>query len=87
MNFYGTEKYKQMLNQFDEKIFSKCDMTAPTREKILGDGFVLKCYYYADEQEGYIRYIPYDGEICRLYQNQELVFEWKISVGIHEWQV
>ena len=81
MNFYGTEKYKQMLNQFDEKIFSKCDMTAPTREKILGDGFVLKCYYYADEQEGYIRYIPYDGEICRLYQNQELVFEWKNISG------
>lgn len=77
MNFYGSEKHQRLLKQVEQNIFSKCDMTTPTSEEVLDYGYILKRYYCTDGQEGNIRYFPYDGEICRLFQNENLIFEWK----------
>lgn len=77
MNFYASEKFQHLLNQLDQQIFSKCDMTTPTSEDILGDNFIVQRYYCTDGQEQNIRYAPTDGEICRLFKNDELIFEWK----------
>lgn len=81
MNFYGSEKFQHLLNQLDQQIFSKYDMNTPTSEDVLGDDFIVKRYYCTDGQEENIRYAPADGEICRLFKNGELIFEWKNISG------
>lgn len=77
MNFYGSKEYEMLLESLDRQVFSRCDFSAPTDVKRLDDDYYVKRYYYADieNQEPYCA--PVDGEICRLYKNDEFVFEWK----------
>ena len=81
MNYYGTEKYKERMKDLDEQIFSKIRFDEPEREKELGSGYTVRYYYYADEQNCKPGYAPVDGEICRLFKDDSLIFEWKNTDG------
>lgn len=50
MNYYGTEKYKERMKMLDESIFSRIMFDEPKREKELESGYLVRYYYYADEE-------------------------------------
>ena len=77
MNYYGTEKYKERMKMLDESIFSRIMFDEPEREKELESGYLVRYYYYADEENCKPGYAPVDGEICRLFKDDNLIFEWK----------
>ena len=81
MNYYGTEKYMQRISELDDKVFSKIDFSESEREKELDNGYSVKYYYYADEDNCKPGWAPEDGEICRLYHNEQPIFEWKNTDG------
>lgn len=81
MNYYGTEKYKERMKNLDEQVFSKIRFDEPEREKELESGYLVRYYYYADEENCKPGYAPVDGEICRLFKNDKLIFEWKNTDG------
>jgi len=81
MNYYGTEKYKENMRILDEQIFSKIRFDEPDREKELESGYSVRYYYYADEENRKPGYAPVDGEICRLFKDDRLIFEWKNTDG------
>ena len=81
LNYYGTEKYKENMKKLDEQIFLKICLDEPDREKELGSGYSVKYYYFADEENCKPGYAPVDGEICRLFKDDQLVFEWKNMDG------
>ena len=51
MNYYGTEKHKEDMKKLDEQIFSKIRFDKPEREKELESGYIVRYYYYADEEK------------------------------------
>ena len=81
MNYYGTEEYYNQIKDLDKKIFSKIVFDEPERVKELENGYCVKYYYYADEENCLPGHAPVDGEICRLFLNEEMVFEWKNTDG------
>ena len=81
MNYYGTEEYKSRMKDLEEQVFSKISFAEPDRIKELESGYSIKYYYYADEEHCLPGHAPVDGEICRLYKNNEMVFEWKNTDG------
>ena len=81
MNYYGTDDYIRHINELEIQIFSKIDFQKPDRVSQLENGFCVKYYYYADEENRVSGCAPVDGEICRLYANEELVYEWKNTYG------
>ena len=81
MNYYGTDKYKENMRKLDEQIFSKIRFDEPERKKDLGEGYSVRYYYYADEENRKPGYAPVDGEICRLFKDDEQIFEWKNTDG------
>ena len=81
MNYYGTEKYKERMKMLDEYIFSRIMFDEPEREKELESGYLVRYYYYADEENCKPGYAPVDGEICRLFKDDNLIFEWKNTDG------
>ena len=81
MNHYGTEEYRQRMKKMEERVFSRIVFDEPDRTKTLEEGYSVKHYYYADEEHRLPGHAALDGEICRLYKNDELVFEWKNTDG------
>ena len=81
MNYYGTKEYKSYMEEFERRIFSKIQFDDYERIKELGEGYSVKYYYYADEENRKPGHAALDGQICRLYKNDELVFEWKNTDG------
>ena len=81
MNYYGTEKYNERMKMLDESIFSRIMFDEPEREKELESGYLVRYYYYADEENCKPGYAPVDGEICRLFKDDNLIFEWKNTDG------
>ena len=81
MNYYGTDKYKERMEMLDESIFSRIMFDEPEREKELESGYLVRYYYYADEENCKPGYAPVDGEICRLFKDDNLIFEWKNTDG------
>ena len=75
MNYYGTEKHKEDMKKLDEQIFSKIRFDKPEREKELESGYIVRYYYYADEENCKPGYAPVDGEICRLFKGDKQIFE------------
>lgn len=75
MNFYNSKKYNQIIKCLDEKVYSKCDLTTPTREVMLDDDYSIKYYYYEDKISGQ------SGEVCKLYKDDRMIFEWKNIYG------
>ena len=71
MNFYGSEEYNKLIQDLDKKIYSKCDLTKETNKKVLNDNYSIKYYYYKDIDSNK------DGEICRLYKDEKMIYEWK----------
>lgn len=82
MNFYGTDKYKQLIESLNKQVYSKCDLSKPTREKILDEVYSIKYYYYADIENKEEGYAAIDGEICQLYKNEKQIYEWKNIDGM-----
>ena len=81
MNFYGTDKYYKRMNDLDRQIFSKIRFDEPDRIKELDNGYCVKYFYYADEENCLPGHAPVDGEVCRLFKNDEMIFEWKNTDG------
>ena len=81
MNYYGTEKYDRKISDLNDRIFSKIDFSEIEREKELENGYSVKYYDYADEENCKPGWAPESGEICRLYHNEIMVFEWKNTDG------
>ena len=81
MNYYGTGKYIEEMKKLDDQVFSKIRFDEPEREKELESGYLVRYYYYADEENCKPGYAPVDGEICRLFKNDKLIFEWKNTDG------
>jgi hypothetical protein len=81
MNYYGSDKYKEDMKKLDEQIFSKIRFDEPEREKDLGSGYLVRYYYYADEANCKPGHAPVDGEICKLFKEGGMVFEWKNTDG------
>ncbi|MBQ8913732.1 MAG: hypothetical protein IJ054_06790 [Lachnospiraceae bacterium] len=81
MNYYGTDKYYKKIKNLDKQIFSKIMFDEPDRVKDLDGGYYVKYYYYADEENCLPGHAPVDGEVCRLFKNEEMVFEWKTTDG------
>ncbi|MBO4473886.1 MAG: hypothetical protein J5750_03125 [Clostridiales bacterium] len=81
MNYYGTEEYKKEMEVLEEQIFSKIRFTEPDRVRELEDGYRVEYYYYADEEHRLPGHAPVDGEICRLFRNEEQIYEWKNTDG------
>lgn len=81
MNYYGTDKYYKRMKNLDKQIFSKIMFDEPDRVKDLDGGYYVKYYYYADEENCLPGHAPVDGEVCRLFKNEEMIFEWKNTDG------
>ena len=81
MNYYGTGKYIEEMKRLDEQVFSKIRFDEPEREKELESGYLVRYYYYADEENREPGHAPVDGEICRLFKDDRMVFEWKNTDG------
>lgn len=81
MNYYGTDKYYNQMQELDKQVFSKVLFDEPERVKDLVNGYCVKYYYYADEENRLPGHAPVDGEICRLFHYEEMVFEWKNTNG------
>ena len=81
MNYYGTKEYKSYMEEFERRIFSKIKFDDYERIKELGEGYSVKYYYYADVENQKPGHAALDGQICRLYKNDELLFEWKNTDG------
>ena len=77
MNFHGTKEYLDIIKGLDERIFSKVNMDTPDRVRELRDGYIIKYYYYVDEENCSPDRAPEDGEICRLYKETDMLYEWK----------
>ena len=77
MNYYGTDQYKEYVKKLDEQVFSKTKFREPDRVKELESGYCIKFYFYEDKDNCKPGYAPASGEICRLYHNGRMVFEWK----------
>ncbi len=78
MNFYGTNKYNEMINDKTSRIFSKCNLLSPTESIKLNDIYSLKYYFYKDNEDISHEYArDLRGAICRLYKNDKNIFEWK----------
>ena len=75
MNFYGSEEYNQLIKELDKLVYTKCNLLKPTNEVELDDEYSIKYYYYKDIDSNK------DGEICRLYKDDDLVYEWKNIYG------
>ena len=75
MNYYGSEEYNQLIKELDKLVYSKCNLTKDTSKKVLDDNYSIKYYYYKDLDSNK------DGEICRLYKDDDLVYEWKNIYG------
>ena len=75
MNYYGSEEYNQLIKELDKLVYSKCNLTKETSKKVLDDNYSIKYYYYKDIDSNK------DGEICRLYKDDDLVYEWKNIYG------
>ena len=75
MNYYGSEEYNKLIQDLDKKVYSKCDLTKETNKKVLDDNYSIKYYYYDDQDSGV------DGEVCRLYKDDNLIYEWKNIYG------
>lgn len=80
MNYYGTDEYKKEIELLDRQVFCKCNTSEPTEVTELEDSYVLKVYSYEEikKESGYVA-VRIKGSICRLYQNDRLVFEWKCT--------
>ena len=81
MNYYGTSEYYDRIKDLEEKVFSNITFGEPDRMKELQFGYSVKYYYYADDDNRIPGHAPVDGEICRLYVNEELIYEWKNTDG------
>ena len=81
MNYYGTDKYYEDMEEYEKRIFSKMVFDEAERVRELEDGYSVKYYYYADEENCLPGHAPLDGEICRLCKNEEVIFEWKNTDG------
>ena len=71
MNYYGSEEYNQLIKELDKLVYSKCNLTKETSKKVLDDNYSIKYYYYKDIDSSK------DGEICRLYKDKKMIYEWK----------
>ena len=71
MNYYGSEEYNQLIKELDKLVYSKCDLLRPTNEIELDDNYSIKYYYYKDIDSSK------DGEVCRLYKDKKMIYEWK----------
>ena len=81
MNDYGMDPCKQKMKRLDEQVFSKIKLAGPDRVRELDSGYRIEYFCCADEDPGLPGHAAADGEICRLYQNGELLFEWKHTDG------
>ena len=81
MNYYGTDKYYKRMADLDKQIFSKIKFGEPNRIKELDDRYSVKYFYYADEENCLPGHAPVDGEVCKLFKNGEMIFEWKNTDG------
>lgn len=77
MNFYGSAKYKALIESLEAQVFSKLDLSSPTGKEQLDDDYYVMRYYYADVENQKPGCAPVDGELCRLFKNGEFVYEWK----------
>ena len=71
MNFYGSEEYNQLIKELDKLVYTKCNLLKSTNEVELDDEYSIKYYYYKDIDSNK------DGEICRLYKDEKMIYEWK----------
>ena len=80
MNYYGTDEYKKEIERLDKEAFCKCSLSEPTYSEELDSGYVLKVYSYEEitKEQGFAA-VRVKGSICRLYQNDNLIFEWKCT--------
>lgn len=79
MNYYGTDEHKRQMEELDKGIFSKLSLEAADREKVLENGYVIK--FYVADNDHQMGCTPENAEVCRLYRDNELIFEWKKIYG------
>lgn len=70
MNYFGTDKYYKRMMDLDQQIFSRISFNEPDRIRELDNGYCVKYYYYADEENCILGPAPVDGEICSKWMNQ-----------------
>lgn len=75
MNYYDSEEYNQLIKELDKLVSSKCNLIKETNKKVLYDNYSIKYYYYEDKDSGKA------GEICRLYKEDNFIYEWKNIYG------
>lgn len=81
MNYYGTEAYNKRISELDDRMFSGIDFSAADREKELENGYSVRYYDYAYEENRKPGWAPENGEICRLYHSGKIIYEWKNTDG------
>ena len=81
MNYYETDAYRQKVNLLEAQLFSKNCPDEPERVTELENGYRVTYDYYSDTQHCLPGYAPAEGEICRFYHQNELVFTWKNTYG------
>ena len=77
MNYYDTEEYKNRIHLLEDQVFSKISFENIDRVIKLTSGYTIKCFRFIDKEGSKPGFAPVDGEICRLYHNDIMVFEWK----------
>ena len=75
MNYFGTDEYIKRVKALDELVFSQISFAEPERVTELEGSFYVRHYYFADVEHCIPGHAPIDGEICRLYKNDEMLFE------------
>ena len=77
MNYYGTPQHKALLQDYENRIFSKPLPDAPTDKYQINEEYSVQTYHLIDESTVKPMYAPDSGNINRLYRNDELIYEWK----------
>ena len=78
MNFFESDEYIKIINDKEERIFSKCDFSNPTKVIQIDDDYIVKYYYFEDgEDKEHIYACDKRGSVSRLYEKDNLIFEWK----------
>lgn len=78
MNYYGTREHRERIEDLNERLFSKINVSESPEEKELGEGYTVKSYGYTEDHGS-------AGveccAICSLFHNEEFLYEWKNIYG------
>lgn len=76
MNYYDSDGYNEILEDYNKNLFNKCDLNKPSGVKRLNDTYKI-LFYDVEEDNDDVYVASRSGQICHLYKDDKLIYEWK----------